>query len=264
MSAQRPTGEASQRERAGAEAPAARSGGPGDAGTAPRTGRPPRGAGSWRALPTPVFLGTVGALTALVFLALVAVQHWIVQRTYVITPLPPVPATVQAPTPSPVAISSPTAVPEATAAAVITSVLPAGDPLEAEISAAYREYWQVYADALYSLDATSVPSVADGPELQRILTRIDSLKSQGEAIQVNVEHLVHVVRLSGAESNIGVADKFIDRSYIIDANTKEAIHPPDASGTDALKQAQGTEENDLYIFKQVDGVWKVIGSLRIS
>jgi hypothetical protein len=160
--------------------------------------------------------------------------------------------------------ASPTASPAPTAGAVIQEVLSPGDPLEEELTAAYREYWRVYADALYSLDTSQLPTVAAGAELDRITVRIQGLRDQGEAVRVNVDHVTSVLRISGSDTDVAVRDSYTDRSYAIDAITKEPRTSGDGAAGGELQLAKGQQQDHVYFFKRIDGSWKVTQAFVVA
>jgi hypothetical protein len=240
----------------------------------PATPRPGDGAGSPQSqansrpgLPVPasmlaVLLLAGGAITVLLVWMLVGRQAPSAEQAppaapSAVVPTPPMPASPSPATPSP-------AVPTPTAAAVILGALPVGDPLEVEVTAAYREYLRVYADALYTLDPSGLPAVAADEELRRVVARIESLKQQGEAIQVNVDHMTRVVRVSGVDAEFGLQDHFVDRSFAIDSVTKQPIEAEDGSSSTDVQLAKGTEEDVLYLFRRLDGTWKIVRSFRVA
>jgi hypothetical protein len=171
------------------------------------------------------------------------------------------PALAQAST-SPTAAPSPTAPAAATltaqAAAVPTVVasptgLPvASSPLEREIEQAYLKYWDIRSEALYNLDPRRLPEVMAGAELEREQQQVSELKAQGRAVKTDVEHRIAFVRVG--EANAELYDEYVNRSYLIDAQTKQAIRTPGPGGTAKVS----------YRLQKIDGVWKVVDGQRFD
>jgi hypothetical protein len=143
-------------------------------------------------------------------------------------------------------------------------VLPVGEPLEEEVTAAYREYWRVYSDALYTLDASQLPRVASGAELDRLTARIRELKEQGEAIRVNVDHVTNVLRVSGPGADVAVRDRYTDRSFALDASTKEPLPAREVAVDGDAAVARGTQQDRVYFLKRSDDTWKVVQAFQVS
>ncbi len=143
----------------------------------------------------------------------------------------PTPATTRTATP---AAASPTATPS----------------IEQEVSEAYLRYWDAYAEALLNLDPGLAEGVASGQELQRIREEIETLRSQGVALRVVVEH--NSVVLEASENSAVVFDEIVNNSFYVDPETKE---PPAGSGSGEILR-------DTFYFERIDGQWMVVRSTR--
>jgi hypothetical protein len=157
------------------------------------------------------------------------------------------PAVTQIPTMTSSALSATTSTPAA-AATVRPTVIP---QLEAEVGAAYTHYWEVRAQALFDLDTSRLSTVMAGDHLKAVETRIEKLRSDGQAIQTEVEHNYVVVDASSEDAE--VADSYLDHSVYIDAQT----HVPISSAT-------GLRLNELYRLNKHTGSWRVVDLERSS
>jgi hypothetical protein len=149
----------------------------------------------------------------------------------------------------------PTTAPPAAAPATMAIGLPAeGGPstpqLEEEVEQAYRRYWDLYSEALYTLDTSRVGQVAANEELRRIEEEVSGFRAQARAVRADVSHSYLIVDVTDAGAT--VYDEITDRSFLIDPATKE---PSQGPGTAHLVK-------DIYYFRKVDGAWKVTRSLR--
>lgn len=144
------------------------------------------------------------------------------------------------PPPSPVVTSSPTS----------TATPRAPQSLVDEVLEAYMAYWEAYSLALLNLDPAQAEPVAAGEELERIHEEIGTLRSQGVAARVVVQHNSAVVEVS--KGSAVIFDEMVDNSFYVDPVTKE---PPIASGS-------GEVLRDLFYLERVDGKWIVVRSVR--
>lgn len=136
-----------------------------------------------------------------------------------------------------------------------TTTSPSATPsIEDEVIAGYLEYWDVYSDAVFSLNDSGLEEVMTGPQLERTLEEISSLRQQNRAAKIDVEHNFVVLNLDSAAGTAVVRDEYANHSAFVDADTKELIGQP----------ASGEIIKDTYSLTQVDGTWKVEDSVRDS
>ena len=133
------------------------------------------------------------------------------------------------------------------------TVEPSSSPsVEDEVGEAYLRYWDVYADAVFNLDESRLEGVMTGPQLQRTLEEIASLREQGRAAKIEVEHNFFVLDVDLAAGTAAVRDEYANRSYLVDAETKELIGQP----------ASGETIKDTFSLTREGGTWKVRDSVR--
>ena len=175
-----------------------------------------------------------------------------------------VPAPTVAPTPSPLALAlastvNPTATalpataaptPQATAPASAATPRPTVSPeLAAEVGDAYQHYWQVRAEALLSLDVSPLPEVMAGEHLAAVQDRISELRTEGHAIETDVDHHYAVFEASAEDAK--VADSYADRSVYVDLQTHARLTMP-----------TGEQLKEVYIMNKSDGIWRVTSLVR--
>jgi len=174
--------------------------------------------------------------------------------------LAPTRAPTRAPTaiptvqPTPLATAAPAAV---SAAGVTPTPWPTVPPeLNAEISAAYLNYFQVSGDALLALDTATLPQVAAGQVLAGLQQQIESDRAQGRAIETNVQHDFVVLSVQGDTAT--VADRYRDSSIFVDPVTHEPlpgqVAPASADEAPLIKV--------VYHLQRINGVWKVVEGAR--
>ncbi len=174
-----------------------------------------------------------------------------VQPTLAPTRAPTAIPTVQ---PTPLATSAPAAV---SAAGVTPTPLPTVPPeLNAEVSTAYLNYFQVSGDALLALDTATLPQVAAGQLLAGLQKQIESDRAQGRAIETNVQHDFVVLSVQGDTAT--VADRYRDSSIFVDPVTHEPlpgqVAPASADEAPLIKV--------VYHLQRIDGSWKVVDGAR--
>ncbi len=177
----------------------------------------------------------------------------------------PTPLATSAPaavTSAPAAVTSaPAAVTSAPAAVSAAGVTPTPWPtvppeLNAEISAAYLNYFQVRGDALLALDSAPLSQVAANGELTALQKNIENDRAQGRALETNVQHEFVVLSVQGNEAV--VADRYRDSSIFVDPVTHEPLPgqvvPASADVAPVVKV--------VYHLQRIDGIWKVLGGER--
>ncbi len=142
--------------------------------------------------------------------------------------------TTSATSPTPTVASPPSATP---------------DP-EAEVLAAYADYWELYAEAVLNLDHSILMGVASEEELQQVQDEIETLRADGVALRVVIEHRPTVIELT--ETSATVFDEMTNNSFYVDPETHE---PPEGEGN-------GETLIDTFFLEKVDGQWMVIRSIR--
>lgn len=138
--------------------------------------------------------------------------------------------------------------PSATSTATGTPTLPPSP--RQQVIQAYRQYWQVYSRALYTLDTSQVHTVAVDGELVRIKAEVAGFRKQDRAVHVRVTHHYLIVSITGDRARL--YDEQLDRSFLINPITKEPHTAPN----------NGHREKDIYFLRKIGGVWKVTKSLR--
>jgi hypothetical protein len=137
-----------------------------------------------------------------------------------------------------------------------TQAIPASTPtptvspeLATEVGDAYQAYWQVRAQALYDLDTSHLPEVMSGDHLAAVQARIDELRSEGRAIDTEVDHNFVVIQAVGDDAE--VADSYVDNSVYVDLQDKSQLTTP-------TKQML----NEVYVMNRTDGIWRVVDLVR--
>jgi len=168
------------------------------------------------------------------------------------------PSTTATPTMPIVAAASPTATLPATPSAsplpvvVAPGATPAPPGTAQAVERAYLHYWDVYANALFTLDSSHLSEVMSGTELDGRRQQIDELRSQNQAAKIVVEHQYEIVLLG--PSRAGVEDHYVNKSYTIDATSKRPLQSPGA----------GETEDVAFQLELVDGSWKVVSSRQVN
>ncbi len=177
----------------------------------------------------------------------------------------PAPALVRPPTTPAVATTSaampaPTQAPTTTSAgasAVIATPWPTAAPdVEAALSDAYTQYWQVRSDAFLSLDTTPLSQVAAGPDLARLQKYIEDEQAAGRATQVKIQHTFAVSWAHDGRAQI--VDRYADMSIWVDATTHEPLPGQTEPTVDNAPVHKVVDDLQL-----IDGVWKVTDSVEV-
>ena len=126
---------------------------------------------------------------------------------------------------------------------------PLAPQLATEIGDAYETYWQVRAEALYTLDVSRLPEVMAGEHLAAVVDRINELRTEGHAIETDVVHNYVVFEATAEDAKL--ADSYADQSVYVDLQTH--VH---------ITTATGEKLNEVYIMNKSDGMWRVTTLVR--
>jgi hypothetical protein len=201
---------------------------------APSAGGPPRRRAVAAGLAVVAALIAVLALVALGAVTLTGRGRPTTPATSELSGAQPV-VTVE-PQPTPTAPPAPT--PSATA-------IPIG--LRQEIEDAYDRFWRVRADAALRLDVSHLPEVAAGTALDIETRNVEQLRAEGRAGRYVVDLRYGVIEAS--QTSALVAAKYQNRSYFIDARTKQPLAPTPAAAE---------EVKMTFKLEKIDGTWKVV------
>ncbi|MEX2230413.1 MAG: hypothetical protein WEB13_12340 [Dehalococcoidia bacterium] len=158
------------------------------------------------------------------------------------------------------AVEQPAGPPIATATPVLasTTVIPetatpsATPSAEDEVGAAYLASWAAYTRAVRELDPSGLDAVMTGPMLDRTRAEIADLQNQGRAARIVVDHHFVVARIDAVAGTATIVDEYVNRSYLVNAETGErigAVPPPH------------TVSDTFYLVRENDQ-WKVRDSVR--
>jgi hypothetical protein len=163
-------------------------------------------------------------------------------------------AATSRPTPVPTPMPSPVPTQAVAASGSVTaepSPLPTVPPeLRSEVEAAYTQYWDARAQAVWTLDPSPLDAVATGDELLALRNDVEQLRTEGHAIKAEVQHQYTVVAVDGDQAQ--VADRLRDFSIYVDASTKEPL-----PGQVRPDEASAPLSTSLYFLRRVDDAWKV-------
>lgn len=126
----------------------------------------------------------------------------------------------------------------------------ANSPLEREIEAAYLRFWEVRSEAFLNQDTTRLSEVMSGAELARTEQQIDELKAQGRAARIVVEHRIAFLEVGETEARL--YDEYLNKSYLVDPQSEQAIQTPGPGGTAKVS----------YELQKIEGAWRVVDGMR--
>lgn len=166
----------------------------------------------------------------------------------------------------PTPVPQPTATPVAPDSGVfLIDGLAVGEPFREEVLDAVEKYWRVFAGAIYYLDTSDLPRVATGEELERLNRRIEQLRAEGVAFYPIISSPDSAAyRIRAPDADLGVRVKYKDRSYYIDAKTKEPVVRPGSGPSTQEELARGIDKDAFFLVRKVDGAWKVVRSFDIA
>jgi hypothetical protein len=149
-------------------------------------------------------------------------------------------------------VAAATSTPAAATAAPTATPRPTVIPeLAAEVGNAYKQYWQVRSEALFDLDSSHLSEVMAGEHLASIENLIEDLRTEGHAIQTDVNHKYAIIQASLNDAE--VADTYTDSSVYVDAQSHAVLSQP---ANDVLQEE--------YRLSRINGGWRVVSLVRAS
>lgn len=116
--------------------------------------------------------------------------------------------------------------------------------VKSEVEQAYLEHWDVYAEALLTLDGSHLPEVLAGAALRVVQKQVKELSAANQPALVRVEHRYRITIVN--EDTAIVEDRYINHTVRLDPTTMEPIEPD-----------PNQRVHKSYTLKKVGGVWKV-------
>lgn len=144
-----------------------------------------------------------------------------------------------------VAIDSPTPSPPA------TEDSPSPATPEEAVEEAYLHQWDIYAQAVKTLDSTGLDEVFTDKALEVVQREIERRQRSQTPSRVRVEHDFDI-RIIDSSTAV-VDDRYINHSVTIDPETGK---PTERDPNQIV--------HELYTMKKVDGAWKVSAIVRQS
>ena len=132
---------------------------------------------------------------------------------------------------------------ETTGNSTITPI-PTATDVRAQVEQAYLHHWDVYAQALLTLDGRHLPEDFAGAALRAVQKQLRELKAADQPALVRVEHRYRITIVN--EDTAIIDDRYINHTVRLDPTTMKPIE---------LDPNQPVRKS--YTLKKVDGVWKV-------
>jgi hypothetical protein len=140
---------------------------------------------------------------------------------------------------------------------------PAPEPARSTMLAGYQHFWQVRAQALYTLDEPAMAQIMTGDPLRDELTVMRGWRAEHQAQRVDVDHSI-VVLWANADDG-AVMDTLSDRSVIVDTNPTPTPVPDEEPGepTPAPTAVAPSSYRMAFLLKRNGDNWQVVDSVRI-
>jgi hypothetical protein len=122
--------------------------------------------------------------------------------------------------------------------------------VEEQVEAAYLHAWDLYTDAMSSVDPSALEEAFAERALEIVTADVAKLAADGQRGRMSVEHNYEIAVEGGSAT---VVDNYVNHSVLLDADTGEALEP------DPNKVLEYT-----YTFRLIEDMWKVIAITRPS
>ena len=139
------------------------------------------------------------------------------------------------PSPSPAASATVSPTPEAT---------PTPADIRGEVEEAYLHAWDVWAEALLTLDPSGLPEALTGDALELVEGQVESLAEKNQPVRVRAEHDYRIALIDAATASID--DRYVNHNQRLDPETLEPI---EKDPNEKLRRS--------FTMRLVDGTWKL-------
>ena len=153
---------------------------------------------------------------------------------------------------TPVTIATATLLATPVAVVVAPGATPAAPATVAAIEQAYLHYWEVYGDAVTTLDPSHLGEVMAGTELAGRQKQIADLQAKHQAAKIDVTHSYVIVVMGPTKA--AVEDRYLNKSVLVDATTKRPLENPGA----------GKVEDVIFQMELTADGWKVASSSQVQ
>ena len=116
--------------------------------------------------------------------------------------------------------------------------------IKSAVEQAYLEHWDVYAEALLTLDGSRLSEVFAGAALREVEKQVEQLSAANQPARVRIEHNYRVALIDADTAT--VEDRYINHTVRLDPATMEPI-----------ESDPNQRVHKSYTLKKVGGVWKV-------
>ena len=116
--------------------------------------------------------------------------------------------------------------------------------VRAQVEQAYLDHWEVYADALLTLDGSRLSDVLAGAALREVGKQVEDLIEANQPARVRIEHRYRITIIDATTAT--VEDRYINHTVRLDPETMEPI-----------EDDPNQRVHKSYTLKKVDDVWKV-------
>jgi hypothetical protein len=123
-------------------------------------------------------------------------------------------------------------------------------PREA-VRQAYLRHWDVYVDAVRTLEMARLDEVFTGKALKVVVRGVERRQREGTPVRIRVEHNMGI-KIIDATTAV-VDDRYVNRAAELDPETGKPT-----------KRFPDERIHDVFTLKKVNGLWKVSAIVRQS
>jgi hypothetical protein len=125
-----------------------------------------------------------------------------------------------------------------------TSPTPTPTDPPVQVEQAYLHAWDVWAEALMTLDPSRLPEVLTGDALELVRGQVKAQRDKNQPVRVRVEHDYRIVLVDAATASVD--DRYVNHNVRLDPETLEPIEE------DPNEQVRRS-----FTLRLVDGTWKI-------
>lgn len=139
--------------------------------------------------------------------------------------------------------SSPTETPATAATPTAPATETPADP-RAQVEQAYLHAWDLWGEALMTLDPSGLPEALTGKALGLVREQVEAQRDENQPVRVRVEHNYRIVLIDATTASVD--DRYVNHNVRLDPKTLEPI---EKDPNEPVRRS--------FTMRLVDGVWKL-------
>ena len=121
---------------------------------------------------------------------------------------------------------------------------PTSTNVQVQVGQAYLHAWDVWAEALMTLDPSRLPEVLSGDALELVQGQVEAQQEKNQPVRVRVEHDYRIVLIDATTASVD--DRYVNHNVRLDP---QSLEPIEEDPSESVRRS--------FTLRLVDGTWKI-------